>query len=578
MNKPKKIMIFAFTLILMFTNIFLCSCEYNNLGLVTIDDETGSVNEKDDTDNPDVSSREFFLELKEKQKNKNPLDDINVRKAIFYAIDREKIVDELLGEYGEVLDSLFSKDSYYYYPAWSEYDYDINKAKEFLSKAGYGVDNPLYITIGSVSDNNARQVIEEMIIEDLEKIGIELWIFNKPSKEWYQDYVEKGDYELGIWSIYNFDGSSLFYNFDSGKIPPLKTEENKNCENFYWYENLNADEILKKIKEENDPEVKKDLLRNLQDLLVQDAVVLPLYSRLFSVAYNNKKLKKIDIDIKNNKIFFNIENWILSNKENSDENGKNEIIIGYEGEDYEFSGPFDQDYISSLVMKGLWQINEKGECEAVLVEENDYSYENANETTDLEIDVTLKDEIFWEDGDPITSEDVKYTYESILGNEDLDIDEDYSKLKAIEVINEKEFKIIFKEYINNWKKLFQLVLKKGSLDEKNISDLSPNDIIANGPYKIEDYKERKYLTLVKNEFYSVKNSEKASEIDSISVIFDVDINNLVGMLRDGDIDLLNIPVDLDLMESLEENEDFDLLVKPGSLLEHLAICLKPKEK
>ncbi|MFA5014339.1 MAG: ABC transporter substrate-binding protein [Actinomycetota bacterium] len=573
MNKPKKIMIFVFTLILMFINIFLYSCEYNDLGLVTIDDETGSVNEKDDTDNPDVSSREFFLELKEKQKNKNPLDDINVRKAIFYAIDREKIVDELFGEYGEVLDSLFPKDSYYYYPAWSEYGYDINKAKESLSRAGYGVDNPLYITIGSISDNNARQVIEKMIIEDLDKIGIELWIFNKPSKEWYQDYVEKGDYELGIWSIYNFDGSSLLYNFDSGKIPPLKTEENKNCENFYWYENLNVDEILKKIEEENDPEVKKDLLQDLQDMLVQDAVILPLYSRLFSIAYNNKKIDKIDINIKNNKIFFNIENWIVSNEEKTDENEKNEIIIGYEGEDYKFIGPFDFDYINDLIVTGLWRIDEKGEYEAILVEEDNYSDVAINEIPDLEINVRLKDDISWEDGDPITSDDVKYTYDSILGNEDLNINEDYSKVKAIEVINEKEFKIIFKENINNWKELFPLVLKEGSLDEKDISDFTPNDIIANGQYKVGVYVEREYMTLVKNEFYS----GNTSEIDSIKVIFDVDINNLVGMLRDEEIDLLNIPVDLELMKSLEENEDFDLLVKPGSLLEHFAICLKPKE-
>jgi len=573
MNKLKIIIIFAFTLMLMFASIFLYSCEYNDMGLVTIDDKAGSVNVKDDIDNPDVSSREIFLESWEKQKNKNSLDDINIRKAIFYAIDREKIVDQLLGEYGEVLDSLFSKDSYYYYPAWSEYDYDINKAKESLSRAGYGVDNPLYITIGSISDNNARQAIEKMIIEDLDKIGIKLWIFNKPSKEWYQDYVEKGDYELGIWSVYNFDGSSLLYNFDSGKIPPLKTEENKNCENFYWYENLNVDEILKEIAEENDPEVKKDLLGNLQDLMVQDAVILPLYSRLFSIAYNNKKINKIDINIRNNKIFFNIENWVLSNEENTDESNDDEVIIGYEGEDYEFLGPFDQDYISSLIMSGLWQIDEKGGYRAVLVEEDDDSEENTNGTTDLEIDVTLRDEIFWGDGDPITSEDVEYTYDSILSNESLNIDEDYSKVKAIEVINEKEFKIIFKEKVNDWKKLFTLVLKKGSLDEKDINDISLNDIIASGPYKIGEYKEREYLTLVKNEFY--KGS--ALEIDSIKIIFDVDINNLVSMLRDKEIDLLNIPVDLELMTSLEEEEDFDLLVKPGDLLEHLAICLKPRE-
>ncbi|MBU4314007.1 MAG: hypothetical protein KJ821_04355, partial [Actinobacteria bacterium] len=152
-------------LILIFISIYMYSCEYNDLGLFT------TVNEEDEADSGkntiegfDINSKKFFLELKEKQMNKNLLNDSNIRKAIFYAIDRERIVNKLLGKYGEVLNSLFAIDSYYYYPAWSEYDYDLNKAKEYLSKAGYGVDNPLYITIGTTSDKSEeqKQTIEAM--------------------------------------------------------------------------------------------------------------------------------------------------------------------------------------------------------------------------------------------------------------------------------------------------------------------------------------------------------------------------------------------------------------------------------
>jgi len=50
------------------------------------------------------------------------------------------------------------------------------------------------------------------------------------------------------------------------------------------------------------------------------------------------------------------------------------------------------------------------------------------------------------------------------------------------------------------------------------------------------------------------------------------------MLKDGEIDLLSIPTDLDLMRDLKENEDLNLWVEPGNMLEHLAICLKQKEE
>src|SRR4030042_6131885 len=110
MNKSKNIIIFIFTLMLIFTSIFLYSCEYNDTGLLTIDNEAGTSNKEDNNIDSDNTSREFFLESKEKQKNKNPLDDINIRKALFYAIERQRIVNELLGEYGEVQNSLFAKD------------------------------------------------------------------------------------------------------------------------------------------------------------------------------------------------------------------------------------------------------------------------------------------------------------------------------------------------------------------------------------------------------------------------------------------------------------------------------------
>ena len=575
-NKSNKKIILTVLLILIFISIYMYSCEYNDLGLfTTLDGEEETGNGKNVANELDIGSKEFFLELKEKQKNKNPLNDINVRKAIFYAIDRKRIVNELLGEYGEVLNSLFTKDSYYYNSSWSEYNYDLNKAKEFLSKAGYGVDNPLYIIIGS-DDRISRKTIDKMIKEDLDKIGIKIWILNEPSKEWYQDCVMKGNYELGVWAIKNFDGSSLNFNFSSDKIPIYKTDENKICENFYWYNNPDIDEILMRAAKESDTGKKKELFKEFQDTLASDAVVLPLYSRLVSIAYNNKKIKNIDISIKNNKVFFNIENWILPNKEQTGEEKINEIVVGYEGENYILSNPFDLNYINNLVWEGLWEINEEGEYEPILVEEHYDSLEHSiTSISSLEVKVILKDKIFWEDGSSITSEDVKYTYDTILENDSIvNINEDYSKVEGIEIINEKEFNIVFKENFKDWKKLFGIIFQKGSLEEKDINNFSTEDIVASGPYKIEEYVDREYLLLKKNEFYF----GEAPEIDYIKILFDTDINNLISMLKDGEIDLLSIPTDLDLMRDLKENEDLNLWVEPGNMLEHLAICLKQKEE
>ena len=96
------------------------------------------------------------------------MNNLNVRKAIFYAIDRNRIVSELLGNYGTVLNSLFPAGADYYMDSWSQYDYDPITAKEFLGKAGYNESNPLLLTIGANSDSPSRQKIENIIKENLD--------------------------------------------------------------------------------------------------------------------------------------------------------------------------------------------------------------------------------------------------------------------------------------------------------------------------------------------------------------------------------------------------------------------------
>ncbi len=195
----------------------------------------------------------------------------------------------------------------------------------------------------------------------------------------------------------------------------------------------------------------------------------------------------------------------------------------------------------------------------------------------MEKKVKLKNKIFWQDGTPITSEDVGYTYDILLKNDSIininNIDEDYSKIERIDIINEKEFNIVFKENVKDWKKLFGIIFQKGSLEDTDICNYSVEDITANGPYRVADFVSGEYLLLEKNNFYF----GESPEIDKIRILFDTDFNKLVGMLNNGEIDLLNINFDLELMRRLDENEDLNLWVKPGNMLEHIAICLKQVE-
>ena len=568
-----KTIFYTILIFLLIGNIFMISCDYGELGLSSDYEGTGE-EEKENSSAPlEFSNEEFFLEMKSKQIDKNPLNDINVRRAIFYAIDRNKIIEALLGDYGLVLNSLFGKNSDYHYTAWSKYYYDLDKAKEHLKMAGYSLSDPLYITIGTNEESESRKIIEELIKEDLEKVGINIWIFNKSSKDWYIDYVKNGNYELGVWALYTYDGENIENYFSSEKIPPLETNDNTYCNNFYWYDNKEFNSTLKKFNREKDSEKKKELSKDLQDILAEDAVILPLYSRIFSIAYNNK-IDGIKLNIEDGNFLENIGDWDIIDGSEED---SIEIVVGYQHEPYVLN-PFIHEnsfkgYMSSLIIKGLWEINEEGEYIPLLVEElyKEDSEDDIKHT--LSANIKLKDDIYWQDGSPIKAEDIRATWESVIGDESIAYDNsDYQNIKDIEIVNEKEFNIIFEQYFDNWKGLFTIIFPKDKLKGKQLSYLFENSIFGCGPYKIKNWVKEEYIILEKNEYYFGNETK----IDSIKFLFNSDINYLISLLKNGEVDILSIPADLSLMEELEEDEDINLLIEQGNLWEHLALCLKPR--
>ena len=140
----------------------------------------------------------------------------------------------------------------------------------------------------------------------MKKIGRKIWITSKESKQRKIDYVKNGNFELGLWALYSPDCDSLVNYFNSDKIPPMETEKNKNCNNFYWYSNPEFDGVLDKLCSDSNQENKVELSAQLQKIIAEDAVILPLFSRIFAVAYN-KKIQNIDLDTENGNFLKNIE-------------------------------------------------------------------------------------------------------------------------------------------------------------------------------------------------------------------------------------------------------------------------------
>jgi len=177
---------------------------------------------------------------------KKPLSDVRVRKALNYAIDKEKLCKVVLQGMAFPLKSPISELLPGHYPVGA-YPYDPKKAKELLKEAGYD-----------------KLAIQGM----LKEVGIEVDV--RPM-EWgeYINYLfagrENAKYDMFLLGWADTLASNVIASlFNSTNTPPLG-------ENIGFYANSKVDELIEKILREVNPEKKNEYLAEVQKIIMDDA-------------------------------------------------------------------------------------------------------------------------------------------------------------------------------------------------------------------------------------------------------------------------------------------------------------------
>lgn len=117
--------------------------------------------------------------------DESPLNDVQVRRALNYAIDRDAIV-ELLNNTAIPAIGIYPPDNPYFGSPEHIYSYDPERATEMLSEAGYGPDNPLRLVVNlptAGSGNMVPLAMSELVQLYLAEIGVVV------------------DYEVAEWGV-----------------------------------------------------------------------------------------------------------------------------------------------------------------------------------------------------------------------------------------------------------------------------------------------------------------------------------------------------------------------------------------
>ncbi|WP_084727378.1 ABC transporter substrate-binding protein [Rhodococcoides yunnanense] len=148
-----------------------------------------------------------------------PLADVRVRQALNYAVDKQSIIDGLLGgavepSQGQVIAPPFYEPN----PAVQEYPYDPEKAKQLLADAGYatGVVLDLDVPAGTYA---AGAAIGQAVAQQAADVGITINITETPFPAWLsrqnQDSAAAADLVYIGWGGQYKDSWAVFDPFTS---------------------------------------------------------------------------------------------------------------------------------------------------------------------------------------------------------------------------------------------------------------------------------------------------------------------------------------------------------------------------
>ncbi|GLS90546.1 peptide ABC transporter substrate-binding protein [Psychromonas marina] len=204
--------------------------------------------------------------------HKAPFDDVRVRKAISYAIDRDIVANAILGQGQKPAYFLtpeivagFSPEL----PAYGKLSQKerIAKAKQLLEEAGYNKANPLKFTLLYNTSENHKKIAVAIGSMWKKSLGVEVVLENQEWKT-YLETKKQGDFEAaraGWCGDYN--EASTFTSLMEGK----------NTTGGIHYKSAAYDKLVKDAVETTDDAQREKLYYAQEQLLADDMPLAPIY-------------------------------------------------------------------------------------------------------------------------------------------------------------------------------------------------------------------------------------------------------------------------------------------------------------
>lgn len=200
-----------------------------------------------------------------------------VRQALAHAIDRERIVRDLLHGYGRVTETMFPTGHWARAENLPAYDHNAQKAMQMLDAAGYkDPDGPgprprFKLVFRGSTDEEARQQAE-MIQQMLREVGVEMEIRTSEFTTFMED-IKNGRFQLYSLRRAGISDPDFYHTiFHSSSLAPVG-------QNRGYFVNKRVDQLIEEGRSTFDRAKRKAAYDEIQKILADELPYISLYHR-----------------------------------------------------------------------------------------------------------------------------------------------------------------------------------------------------------------------------------------------------------------------------------------------------------
>jgi len=269
------------------------------------------------------------------QTNNDYLKSKDIRKALAYALDKEKIVTEALNRSGEIIHSPILPGSIGYNPDIHPYNLNLEEAEKLIKNTGFvKITTEEYLELKGLTSTSTEIGSQEFFLQKgRDALEVDLTTVSQSENEKTAHIVKESWQKIGIKVNLKIVSSSkikdiiktrnyeaLLYGiitgFDPDPYPFWHSSQNQDPGlNLAVFSNREVDHVLEDARKSNDEQIRKDKYTHFQNIINEEAPAIFLYSPTYTYVLPTK-IKGFEATriAQPSDRFINIENWYIKTR------------------------------------------------------------------------------------------------------------------------------------------------------------------------------------------------------------------------------------------------------------------------